>query len=248
MQFGRRTAAGLTAVGIALALSACTSDNDDETETAAEQTLEGTVPDTLAWWCATINADGVMRGLIGDAHDSADTSDEERQELLGQTREVLRKNDADGWECEVVVPVDGGPETEEIYTFGWYANDQELIDQMRADALANEADPVPATMLLGETYLWDGRIVSIMPCYIEPPAVDVEREAVPVVFIATTWREEAIASWSQIWSDLQNDPDDVQVRQRAGTLAAPMANLIQRAEQSNGCQPNDAEESFGFAD
>src|SRR5688572_24475878 len=85
-----------------VALAGCTSEPDgsDPTATATDDGLEGSIPDN-GWWCRMFDEE-VVAAATGGQTDVA--------------REVLRQNDEQGWQCEVVLPVDGGPETEVVFT------------------------------------------------------------------------------------------------------------------------------------
>jgi hypothetical protein len=128
-------------------LAGCTSDPGDTQATeTTDDGIEGSIPDN-GWWCRMFDEEVVA------------TATEGRTDLA---REVLRKNDEEGWQCEVVLPVDGGPETEAVLTLTIAVNDEEAAETLRADAGAADADLGPD--YLGESYVYPGTVVAIVPC------------------------------------------------------------------------------------
>jgi hypothetical protein len=128
-------------------LAGCTSDPGDTQATeTTDDGIEGSIPDN-GWWCRMFDEEVVA------------TATEGRTDLA---REVLRKNDEEGWQCQVVLPVDGGPETEAVLTLTIAVNDEEAAETLRADAGAADADLGPD--YLGESYVYPGTVVAIVPC------------------------------------------------------------------------------------
>jgi hypothetical protein len=152
MRLQRLIASGFTLGALTLGLGACSGgDGDGETDTGqasgAAEELEGQVPDT-GWWCRMIREETVAAATDGRADEA---------------REVLRENDADSHLCEVVLPVDGGPQTETVMTFAIKAEAEEEAQQVR-DEMASRDDVEAGPDYLGESYVVPGAAYSILPC------------------------------------------------------------------------------------
>jgi len=132
------------------ALVGCSSDPDettlDDDRTSATADLEGSIP-TSGWWCRLIEEEIVEAATDGRGEEA---------------REVLRQSDQDGWRCEVVLPVDGGPETETVLSLAVVSNAVEESEQWRTEATA--ADAAPGPDYLGESYVYPGTVVALVPC------------------------------------------------------------------------------------
>lgn len=201
----RRTAAlALTALVVAL-LGACTSDGRvaPEETTDPGDGIEGSIPES-GWYCRFFNTLTIEAG----AGEDADIA-----------REVLRVNDPEGWQCEVVVPVDGGPETSPIFTFTIRNNDPEAIEEWREKAIENQA--VSGRESFGESYVWPGATVAIVPCKGAPGTEDVGVE-VPHLFVVEAWTEGG------------------QTEEGQELVSRPINYVLRELDASLGCAPSRA--------
>lgn len=196
----RATAAALTAA-LAVSLGACTSAPPEEPE--EEDTLEGSIPEGNRY-CRFIERATVEIG-------AAEQADE--------AREVLRKSDSDGWQCEVVVPIDGGPRTSEVFTLTVTINDEEAIEARRQEATEAGAEGGPD--YLGESYLWPGHVVSIMPCR-GPQGSAIAGGQVPYMFTMDASTEEGASE------------------EAADGLVASLNYIIRDIDAGVGCSPSEA--------
>lgn len=151
-------------------LTACTSDDGAEEPEEAEQTLEGSVPET-GWWCRVIERE-LVEAVAGDRTDEA--------------REVLRQNDTDGFHCEVTVPDDDG-RARTVLTLAVAINDEARAEELRA--AAEEAGAEPGPDHLGESYVWPEGTVSIVPCAAPAEHVRADEE---VTYVFSLLAEEPV--------------------------------------------------------
>lgn len=189
-------------------LAGCTSDPGDTrtTETATDDGIEGNVPDN-GWWCRMFD-DEIVAAATGGQTDVA--------------REVLRKNDDEGWQCEVVLPVDGGPETEAVFTLTVAVNDDEAADELRADARAADAEPGPD--YLGESYVFPGTVVAILPCG-GPVGTELANTQVPYAVSVVAHSEAG--------------------RQMTDELVSPARRTVVDLDMTTGCSPKLAQRPDG---
>lgn len=154
MRIQRRTASVITLGVLTLGLGAC-SDGDGEVDggpdtgqpTGAAEELEGQVPDS-GWWCHMIEEETVAAATDG---------------RTDEAREVLRENDSDSHLCEVVLPVDGGPQTETVMAFAIKADAEDEAGQLRSE-LESRTDVEPGPDYLGESYVVPGAAYAVLPC------------------------------------------------------------------------------------
>ncbi len=151
-------------------MAACTSGDGSAEPEQAEQTLEGSVPES-GWWCRVIERD-LVESVAGDRTE--------------QAREVLRQNDTDGFHCEVTVPdEEGGART--ALTLAVAIDDQARAEELRA--AAEEAGAEPGPDHLGESYVWPEGAVAIVPC--AAPA-DHVRDDEQVTYVFSLLAEEPV--------------------------------------------------------
>lgn len=191
-----------------VALAGCTSEPDgsDPTATATDDGLEGSIPDN-GWWCRMFDEE-VVAAATGGQTDVA--------------REVLRQNDEQGWQCEVVLPVDGGPETEVVFTLTIAVDDTGTADALRADARAAGAEPGPG--YLGESYVFPGGVVAILPCG-APPDSPSAGSQVPYAVSVVAHSEAG--------------------REMTTELVSPARRTVVDLDQTTGCSPKLAERPDG---
>lgn len=220
------TLAGAAAVLLLTgALSACTSDPPPDPE-VEEDTLEGSIPSS-GWWCRFIN-----RTLVDQA--SGEQSD--------VAREVLRKNDFDGWQCEVVLPVEGGPRTEEVYTLSILVNDYDLVQEWRARA--EEAGAEPGPQHLGESYVWPGTAVALIPCQGQVGGPYAGQD-IPHVFSLEAYLEPGLEMTTELTTPVTHLVRDLDAL--AGCAPSRQIEVPDDSEQGNsdqdGSDEDDAEQT-----
>lgn len=200
----------LPGVGLLLAatavsgLAACTSEDGSAPDTdESQQTLEGEVPES-GWWCRSIER-SLVEAVAGDRTDEA--------------REVLRQNDTNGVRCEVVLPGEDG-ESQTLMTLAVAIDDKARAEQAREQAQQVGAEPGPDH--LGESYVWPGTAVAIVPC---AAPVGHERSGEQVAYVFSVHTEEPL--------DLP------------GELVDPVRNSLVEADQAVGCSPSEARQPDG---
>jgi hypothetical protein len=190
-----------------LAVAGCTSDPAETDDTASETDgLEGSVPDN-GWWCRMFD-DELVAAVTDGQEDVA--------------REVLRQNDEQGWQCEVVLPVDGGPETEAVLTLTIAVDDAPAADELRAEAADAGAGSGPD--YLGESYVFPGTVVAIVPCG-APPSSAAAGSQVPHAI--------SVVAHSAAGSQMTDE------------LVDPARRTIVDLDQTSGCSPKLAERPGG---
>lgn len=182
-----------------LFVAGCTSDPAETDDTAsATEGLEGSVPDN-GWWCRMFD-DELVAAATGGREDVA--------------REVLRQNDDQGWQCEVVLPVDDGPETEAVLTLTIAVDDAAAADELRAQAADAGAEPGPD--YLGESYVFPGTVAAIVPCD-APPSSAAAGSQVPHAI--------SVVGHSEAGSQMTEE------------LVAPARRTVMDLDQTSGCSP-----------
>lgn len=150
MRIQRLITSVITLGALTVGLGAC-SDGEGEADTGqttgAAVELEGEVPDS-GWWCRVIEEETVAAATDG---------------RTDEAREVLRENDSDSHLCEVVLPVDGGPETETVMALAIRADVEDEAVRLRTE-LESHADVEPGPDYLGESYVVPGAAYAILPC------------------------------------------------------------------------------------
>ncbi len=203
----------LIAVACLLGLAGCNGNGssgddtgpDQSTRTSAAPDLEGAVP-SGDWWCRLIDREIVEVATDGRTEEA---------------REVLRQNDEEGYLCEVVLPVDGGPGTEPVLALAVQINDEGAADAARQEAeAAPEAQPGPD--YLGESFVMPGRTVSIVSCK-APVGSAAEGSEVPFVI--------SLRATSESGGQLTDE------------LIDPVRRSLVEVDQGVGCSPSTADNS-----
>ncbi len=201
----------LIAVACLLGLAGCNGNGSSGEDTGPDESamtsplLEGAVP-SGDWWCRLIEREIVEVATDGRTEEA---------------REVLRQNDEEGYLCEVVLPVDGGPGTESVLALAVQINDEGAADAARQEAeAAPEAQPGPD--YLGESFVMPGRTVSIVPCK-APVGSAAEGSEVPFVI--------SLRATSESGGQLTDE------------LIDPVRRSLVEVDQGVGCSPSTADNS-----
>ena len=201
----------LIAVACLLGLAGCNGNGSSGEDTGPDESamtsplLEGAVP-SGDWWCGLIDREIVEVATDGRTEEA---------------REVLRQNDEEGYLCEVVLPVDGGPGTESVLALAVQINDEAAADAARQEAeSAPGAGPGPD--YLGESFVMPGHTVSIVPCG-APVGTAEEGSEVPYVF--------SLRASSESGGQLTDE------------LVDPVRRSLVQVDQTVGCSPSTADGS-----
>lgn len=203
----RRHLAVLSAAALAaVTLTSCTSGDDDGQETTTSgPTTEGAAPANSNWFCRLIKKDAVDAATGGRS---------------AEAREVEALNTEDEFQCDVLLPTDGGG-TEVAMSLSMHRNIPNLADELLAEVRAIEG-AAPGPEHLGVSYVADTLAVSVIPCKPRAGAQDAESD-VPYVFVVRAPLDTAGAA--------------------TGLLDDSLTRLAREMDQTYGCSPSKIHEN-----